>query len=57
MLYEVITIQAVTPDGLASDDPKDWNDGVRFNDFGTIEKVPRSGCDDMLKWPGRHCRL
>ena len=37
--FDNVYIQAVTPDGLASDNENSWNDGVRFNDFGTIERA------------------
>jgi hypothetical protein len=37
--FDNVYIQAITPDGMDSDDEKDWNDGVRFNDFGTVEQA------------------
>ena len=38
--FDQIFVQVITPDGQDSSDPKDWNDGVRFNEFQTIEQTP-----------------
>ena len=38
--FDNVYIQAITPDGVVDpDDEGSRNDGVRFNDFGTIERA------------------
>jgi hypothetical protein len=39
-LFDTVYVRFITPDGEASDDPKDWNDGVRILNFNSIEPAP-----------------
>lgn len=39
-LFDTVYVRFITPDGEASDDPKDWNDGVRILNFNSVEPLP-----------------
>ena len=38
--FDTVYVRFITPDGEASDDPQDWNDGVRILNFNSIEPLP-----------------